>query len=327
MQTIFDTILLLALPASGKSEVRQFLIERSPRDFHLGETVQLDDYPYVDLQLCIDEMLEDMGLPRVYHEANPVEGERNGPFFDPREFAGLIHLLNEDYLELRKGQAEIPNQPGKRLIERFDTASAKAGARTKFDALPPQVVAQLISQIDPLAQKLFAQKAQNCPASLEGKTIVIEFARGCPAYETTPPPHCGYSESLRHLAPELLRHASILYIQVRSDQSRQKNRERAIKDDHGSILHHGTPEIVMEREYAACDLQYLLESSDKPNYIRIVQAQEIFYLPTAIFDNRADLTTFARSNPQTWRESDIHKLQSGLKQTCDQLWDITIQKP
>src|SRR5438445_6161715 len=53
MSEILDVLLLLALPASGKSEVRRYLASLSPEqcrgDFHLGPTVQLDDYPYVHM--------------------------------------------------------------------------------------------------------------------------------------------------------------------------------------------------------------------------------------------------------------------------------------
>ena len=46
---VFDVVLLVALPASGKSEVRNFMAniepERLQREFHIGENLQLDDFP------------------------------------------------------------------------------------------------------------------------------------------------------------------------------------------------------------------------------------------------------------------------------------------
>ena len=58
---LLDTVLLLALPASGKSEVRRYLAhlpkEECTRDFHMGPTVQLDDYPYVHFMRCVDDEL------------------------------------------------------------------------------------------------------------------------------------------------------------------------------------------------------------------------------------------------------------------------------
>ena len=45
MSETFDIVLLLVLPASGKSEVRRFMAnvepERLKKEFHIGETLQL----------------------------------------------------------------------------------------------------------------------------------------------------------------------------------------------------------------------------------------------------------------------------------------------
>ena len=61
MNKVLDTVLLLALPASGKSEVRRYLelMPQSTRlkDFHMGGSVQLDDYPYVHMMRRIDDEL------------------------------------------------------------------------------------------------------------------------------------------------------------------------------------------------------------------------------------------------------------------------------
>ena len=70
MDRLIDTILLTALPASGKSEVRRYLAQLDPevvrRDFHMGETVQLDDYPYVHMMRRISEELVGRGHGGVF---------------------------------------------------------------------------------------------------------------------------------------------------------------------------------------------------------------------------------------------------------------------
>jgi len=47
MPQLLDVVLLLALPASGKSEIRRYLGSLTPEqcrnDMHLGQTVDLDD--------------------------------------------------------------------------------------------------------------------------------------------------------------------------------------------------------------------------------------------------------------------------------------------
>jgi len=69
MEQPIPVVLLCALPASGKSESRKFLEKMSRDDlqasFKIGETVQLDDYPYVDLMRDFDTALEQLGQPRL----------------------------------------------------------------------------------------------------------------------------------------------------------------------------------------------------------------------------------------------------------------------
>lgn len=57
-------VILVALPASGKSEVRTFLAsltEEQNRNLRLGPTVQLDDFPYVHMMRRIDDELNRLG--------------------------------------------------------------------------------------------------------------------------------------------------------------------------------------------------------------------------------------------------------------------------
>lgn len=69
---LLDTVLLFSLPASGKSEVRTYMAslteEQCRRDFGMGPTLQLDDYPYVHLMHCIDDELRAHGWHDVYYQ-------------------------------------------------------------------------------------------------------------------------------------------------------------------------------------------------------------------------------------------------------------------
>ena len=64
-KNIFDVVLLFALPASGKSEVRRYMANISPKklseEFHIGDNLQLDDFPYVFMMRRIDEELLKLG--------------------------------------------------------------------------------------------------------------------------------------------------------------------------------------------------------------------------------------------------------------------------
>jgi len=152
--------------------------------------------------------------------------------------------------------------------------------------------------------------------------VVVEFARGGPPGESMPfPPGFGYAGSLPHLAAEILERAAILYIWVTPEESRRKNRERARPDGQGSILFHGTPETVMEAEYSRCDLRFLVEKSDVPGTVRIEAHGRVFHVPTAVFDNRKDLTTFLRKDEADWTEQEVQAIHGSLKGACDRLWE------
>jgi len=320
MSDCFHTLLLLALPASGKSEVRTFLDQRDPVAFHMGPTVQLDDYPYVHLQLLVDEALVAMGEERLYHHPDP-KGQRNGPFIDSFDMGGLVQLLNDDYHELLTGIADRPESPARRLLERFDAASERAGAKAKLRLLSDSVRAKLEVAMQNEATAFYEAKAKNVPASLQGRTIVIEFARGGPNTGTMPlPPGYGYKDSLNQLSPEILANAAVLYIWVDAEESRRKNIERARPNGVDSILFHGTPESVMDQEYGACDMTSLIQMSDAPGTLTIETATKVFYVPVARFDNRRDLTTFLRKDPSDWTEAEVAGIHDSLKEACDHLW-------
>ena len=321
MAEICDTLLLLALPASGKSEVRNFLTNKDPELFHMGETIQLDDYPYVHIQLVIDEALKAMGEPRIYHHEDDAGG-RNGPFIDAYDWSALIELLNEDYHEILVGKAENPKFAAIRLFERLDAASVRVGGEAKIAALSPEVRSHLEEKLESEARELFDDKIKNVLKSREGKTIVIEFSRGGPVGVRPLPEHYGYAGSLPCLSDELLKRAAILYIWVTPEESRRKNRDRARPGEDKSILFHGTPESVMLQDYGSDDMLELMEASDRENMLKIVKGDRVFYVPVSRFDNRRDLTTFARKDPKDWKPEEIQALDDGIRDAALKLWDV-----
>src|SRR5215510_6941663 len=73
MSRLIDVLLLFALPASGKSEVRRYLASLSPEqcrdELHLGPTAQLDDYPYVHLMRRVSQELRKRGGDGVFFDS------------------------------------------------------------------------------------------------------------------------------------------------------------------------------------------------------------------------------------------------------------------
>ena len=116
---VFKVVLLQALPASGKSEVRNFMAHVEPdtlRDeFHIGANLQLDDFPYVHMMRRIDNELQAMDEPRIFY---PGEA----PFNDGRDWGTLCNLLNEDYHDLLNRVKVCPDSAAQYLFERIDRA-------------------------------------------------------------------------------------------------------------------------------------------------------------------------------------------------------------
>lgn len=321
MTSLIDTLLLLALPASGKSEVRTYLASLTPEqcrdDLGIGPTVQLDDYPYVHLMRRIDEELQAIGEVGIFFAA------QDKPFLDPTNWGTLIALINEDYDDLHSRQIAEPSSAGDYLLGRLAAAQAAVSAKPVVADLSASTRAALVEGIEVECAAQLAEKHANYPDSLEGKTIVIEFARGGADGATMPlePPR-GYAYSLMQLSDAILARSVVLYIWVTPEESRRKNDARARPDAQGSILHHGVPIDVMLGDYGCDDMAYLLETSGEANVLRVDRGQKTFTLKVGRFDNRVDATSFIREEPSAWQRSDVERLHDGLSRACLALADV-----
>ena len=312
--SLLDTVLLTALPASGKSEVRRFLAaqdaETVASNYHMGPTVQLDDYPYVHMMRRISQECVDLGVQPPFFASN------DQPFLDTRDWGTLIEILNEDFRDLHAKPRIQVASGAQWLCQRFDAARAKVGAPTIFKGFDRSVVQTLNERLEREARTLLEDKLAEFPDTLQGKTIVMEFARGGPHGSNMPlkAPY-GYQYSLSRLSDEILARASILYIWVTPEESRRKNDARARPGLEGdaSILHHGVPEAVMMGDYGTDDMSYLVENSDRADCLRIEARGRHWYLPVARFDNRKDLTTFIREDAHSWSDEDVEAIRSELQ--------------
>eukprot|EP00768_Dysnectes_brevis_P008503 gnl/Dysnectes_brevis/773_a851_5219.p1 GENE.gnl/Dysnectes_brevis/773_a851_5219~~gnl/Dysnectes_brevis/773_a851_5219.p1 ORF type:complete len:340 (+),score=162.06 gnl/Dysnectes_brevis/773_a851_5219:92-1111(+) len=322
--TVLPVLIFAALPASGKSESRNFLkslpAEETAR-FHLGDsTTQLDDYPYVHLMREVDVALKSVGLEYVFF-IDPRNCLR-----DERDWGTLIELLNEDYEDLLAKPAKItPEHPAIWALERYDQAGEKCGIPARFRPLfaNPETREKALEAAEILraeSQTLLDDKWANIPESLEGKTIVCEFARGGAkdhGYPLLDP--MGYQYSFRKLSPAILKQACVLYVWVTPEQSYAKNVARAQEKVSQTkstqlSLNHGVPHTVMVTEYGCDDMDYLLSISDIPNTVRIEREEGVFHLPVGRFDNREDLTTPFRKAREDWTPEDIGSMKAGMDQ-------------
>ena len=318
MSQVLDVVLLLALPASGKSEVRRYMASLTPEqcrnEFHLGPTVQLDDYPYVHMMRRVSQELRARGHDGVFFDSDDL------PMKEPRDWGTLIELLNEDFDDLLQRRRPAPASAATWLLDRFDAARRKVGATPALAALDLKLRSGVIAALEPEAGKLLADKNEGVPDSLAGRTIVIEAARGGPDGASLPlPSPLGYRYSIAQFSDAILARAGILYVWVTPEESRRKNHERTDPNDPGSILNHGVPMAVMLGDYGCDDMEWLIQHSDRPDTVKLESRGRTYHLPVARFDNRKDKTTFVRADRAKWKADDVAALHSGLGGALERL--------
>lgn len=315
---VFNVLLLQALPASGKSEVRELMAHQDPeilrKEFHVGANLQLDDFPYVFFMRCIDEALVKLGEPRVFYP-----GEE--PFIDGRDWGTLSNLLNEDYHDLLNKTVVKPVSVAQYLFDRIDRAALMAGLPPRMGQLRSDIRAKLAEMLEAEAVKMLNSKQSQYVESLEGKTIIIECSRGGSDGASMPLSGTfGYQYALPNYCPEILENAAILYIWVTPEESRRKNRARCNPDDPGSNLNHMTPESVMMYDYGCDDMLYLKEISEVPDTVTVVSHGKTYHLPIGIIDNREDLTTFLRDDSKDWDPVLLEKITKATRDATAAMW-------
>lgn len=315
----FDIVLLLALPASGKSELRKFLRARDPQRlreaYHIGPMAQLDDFPYVHLMRRVDEELLKRSAGRVFF-AGPEQS-----FLDGRHWGTLVELLNEDEAQLgREPLSPQDADAGTHLLERMQAAARRVGAECGLDAVPDGVRQAIAEALRPEERARREDLIGLTKAHGPEATLVLEFARGGPEGSSMPlaAPH-GYEYSLGRLSASILSRAVILYVWVTPEESRRKNAERADPNDPGSILHHGVPEAVMRGEYGCDDMAWLESNARVPGTICVESAHGTYDVPFAKFDNRVDQTSFIRGPSETWDADAVARLDADLVAAFTQL--------
>jgi hypothetical protein len=242
------------------------------------------------------------------------------PMKQPLDWGTLVELLNEDFDDLVKRHRGAPASAAAWLLDRFDAARAKVGAEPALGTLPVALRADLLGSLEKEAAEVLRDKNAGVPGSLEGRTIVIEAARGGPDGATPPlPAPLGYQYSLARFSDEILSRASILYVWVTPEESRRKNHERTDPNDPGSILHHGVPTAVMLGDYGCDDMDWLIRGSGRPDAVRVEARGQAYFLPVARFDNRVDKTSFVRADRAQWKPGEVAALHGGLSEAFARL--------
>jgi hypothetical protein len=133
---IFDSIILVGRPASGKSEIIDYLssleAEDRRRRFHLGELFVSDDFPMLWSWFEEDRLLQQMGKPRLHTD-------REGYFKQDYLWDLLVQRLCLEYQKHRAEQAA-----GSTVILEFSRGSSHGGYERAFGQLSAGVLEEAV---------------------------------------------------------------------------------------------------------------------------------------------------------------------------------------
>jgi hypothetical protein len=130
----FNTLLLIARPAAGKSEIIHFLRsmplpERISR-FHIGKFEEIDDFPMLWTWFEEDALLEQMGHERLHTT-------RDGYFKYPHLWNLLIERISLEY------QKKTRDFEGNTIILEFSRGKEHGGYQEAFKHLSDEIIRQM----------------------------------------------------------------------------------------------------------------------------------------------------------------------------------------
>ena len=133
----FETLLLLARPAAGKSEIIDFLKKTPPEQrlekYHIGQMTEFDDFPILWGWFEEDAILEKLGYPRFHSDGD-------GYFIGNHHWDVLIERLCLDHHKwLRDGQ---PETEARTAIMEFSRGSEHGGYQRAFEHISPEVASR-----------------------------------------------------------------------------------------------------------------------------------------------------------------------------------------
>ncbi len=135
---ILPLLILIGRPASGKSEIIEFLrgvtAQKRRVEFHLGEIDVLDDFPYLWSWMEEDTLLEQrLGKPRLHTDSR-------GYFLFPHLWDLLIERLAHEYRARSAENVPAGSQPT--FIFEFARGTPHGGYRRALSRLGADILAQ-----------------------------------------------------------------------------------------------------------------------------------------------------------------------------------------
>jgi len=150
MTSTFDIIIVNGRPAAGKSEVIDFLksvpLQERIDKFHIGEFVEIDDFPILWERFEDDDILEEMGLPRLISNK---EFEYNGeklPGYTFKEKWFWHFLIRKLNLATEKKLRDEPDFfDHKTLLVEFSRGAEHGGFKAAYDHLSERILSRAVT--------------------------------------------------------------------------------------------------------------------------------------------------------------------------------------
>ena len=142
----FDIIILNGRPAAGKSEVIDYLknipVEERIKRFHIGEFVEIDDFPFLWEDFEDDDIRGSMGLPRlISNNTFEYKGETHEGyvFKDKAYWNFLIKKINFNYEKMLRDEPDF-HKNNKTAILEFARGSEHGGFKMAYDYLSDEIL-------------------------------------------------------------------------------------------------------------------------------------------------------------------------------------------
>src|SRR5512147_1200753 len=123
----FNILMLLARPAAGKSEVIRYLKNTPPPErlarFHVGQIREIDDFPMLWTWFEEDDLLQQMGLPRLHSTPD-------GYFTGNHLWDLLIRRISLEYQKAKRD--DDPVNPKTTTLIEFSRGKEHGGWRSAF---------------------------------------------------------------------------------------------------------------------------------------------------------------------------------------------------
>lgn len=136
-ENIFSVILLIARPGAGKSEIIHYLsnLDEGEREknYHIGQLVTIDDFPYLWRWFEEDHLLSQMGNKRLYTD-------EEGYFKETCFWDLLIQMINLEFDKFMRDSAHTNQQT---IIIEFSRGKEHGGYKHALPLLSPDILKKL----------------------------------------------------------------------------------------------------------------------------------------------------------------------------------------